>query len=87
MENMKTYNRYVEQEDSYYKKLATLEQCQNAVFDHIYRYGEIFDKLTAEQVLLAVHQQEDKVRLELLHVRLEKAFLAFALRPNQMEAD
>lgn len=80
MEKMKTYQRYVEQEDSYNKQLATLEQCQHAMFDHIYRYGEIFDKLTAEQVLLAVHQLEDAVRLELLHLKLAKAFLAFELK-------
>jgi len=40
MEKMKTYQRYVEQEDSYNKQLATLEQCQHAIVDHIYRYGE-----------------------------------------------
>lgn len=28
MEQMEIYNGYVEQEDSYYKKLETLEQCQ-----------------------------------------------------------
>ncbi len=77
---METYNGYVEQEDSYYNQLATLEQCQYAIFDHIFRYGEIFDKLTAEEVLLAVHQLEDKVRLELLHLKLAKAFLAFELK-------
>jgi len=76
---MDTYNRYVEQEDSYYKQLATLEQCQQAIFDHIFRYGEIFDKLMAEEVLLVAHQLEDKVRLELLHLKLAKAFLAFEL--------
>ncbi|MEJ9217660.1 hypothetical protein ACXFAU_16685 [Paenibacillus glucanolyticus] len=80
MEKMETYNCYVEQEDSYYKKLETLEQCQHAIFDHIFRYGEQFDNLTAEQVLLAVHQLEDKIRLELLHLKLAKAFLAFKLK-------
>ncbi|MNI90793.1 hypothetical protein D3C73_1483610 [compost metagenome] len=80
MEKMETYNCYVEQEDSYYKKLETLEQCQQAIFDHIFRCGEVFDKPTAEEVLLAVHQLEDKVRMELLHLKLEKAFLAFELK-------
>ncbi|MCP3779386.1 hypothetical protein [Paenibacillus sp. MZ03-122A] len=77
MEKMETYNCYVEQEDSYYKKLETLEQCQHALFDHIYRYGEIFDKLMVEEVLLAIHQLEDK---ELLHLKLEKVFLAFEMK-------
>ncbi|MMZ61260.1 hypothetical protein D1872_234000 [compost metagenome] len=77
---METYNGYVEQEDNYYKKLETLEQCKQAIFDHIYRYGEIFDKLTAEEVLLAIHQLEDKVSVELLHLKLAKAFLAFELK-------
>ncbi|MNJ43113.1 hypothetical protein D3C77_381050 [compost metagenome] len=80
MEKMETYNCYVEQEDSYYKKLETLEQCQEAIFDHIFRYGEVFDKPTAGEVLLAVHQLEDKVRMELLHLKLKKAFLAFELK-------
>jgi hypothetical protein len=80
MEKMETYNGYVEQEDSYYKKLETLEQCQHAIFDHIYRYGEIFDQLMAEEVLLAIHQLEDKVRMELLHLKLAKALLAFELK-------
>ncbi|WP_317954586.1 hypothetical protein [Paenibacillus chitinolyticus] len=60
--------------------MATLEQCQHAIFDHIYRYGEVFDKLMAEEVLLAVHQLEDAVRLELFHLKLAKAFLAFELK-------
>lgn len=80
MEKMETYNDYVELEDSNYKKLETLEQCQQAIFDHIYRHGEIFDKLMVEEVLLAVHQLEDKVRMELLYLKLEKAFLAFELK-------
>ncbi|MNI24534.1 hypothetical protein D3C73_781580 [compost metagenome] len=80
MEQMEIYNGYVEQEDSYYKRLETLEQCKQAIFDHIYRYGEIFDKLTAEEVLLAIHQLEDKVSVELLHLKLAKAFLAFELK-------
>ncbi|MNI24219.1 hypothetical protein D3C73_778320 [compost metagenome] len=80
MEKMETYNGYVEQEDSYYKKLETLEQCQQAIFDHIYRYGEVFDKLMVEEVLLSIHQLEDKVRMELLHLKLEKVFLAFELK-------
>ena len=80
MEQMEIYNGYVEQEDSYYKRLETLEQCQHAIFDHIYRYGEVFDKLMVEEVLLAIHQLEDTVRLELLHLKLAKAFLAFKLK-------
>ncbi|MDY8023815.1 hypothetical protein [Paenibacillus polymyxa] len=77
---MEIYNGYVEQEDSYYKKLETLEQCQHAIFDHIYRFGEIFDRRMAEEVLLTIHQLEDKVRLELLHLKLLKAYLAFELK-------
>ncbi len=69
---MEIYNGYVEQEDSYYKKLETLEQCQHAIFDHIRRM--------AEEVLLTIHQLEDKVRLELLHLKLLKAYLAFELK-------
>jgi len=70
----------VEQEDVFYKQLGTLEQCQGAILEHIYRYGERFDKVMVEEVLLNVHQLEDKVRLELLHLKLAKAFLAFELK-------
>jgi hypothetical protein len=81
-EQMATYNRYIEQEDMFYKQLETLEQCQCAMFDHIFRYGEQFDKLTVEEVLLNVHQLEVNVRLELLHLRLAKAFLAYDMKHN-----
>ncbi|SFF40225.1 hypothetical protein SAMN04487969_13417 [Paenibacillus algorifonticola] len=79
-ERMDTYNQYVEQEDTFCKQLETLEQCQWAMFDHIFRYGEQFNRLMVEEVLMKVHQMEVNVRLELLHLRLEKAFLA-----NDME--
>ncbi|XID90761.1 hypothetical protein ACF3MZ_19765 [Paenibacillaceae bacterium WGS1546] len=80
MEKMETYNRYVEQEDDYYRQLETLESCQSAIFDHIYRYGGQFDELTAEEVLLNLHQLEDKVRLDLLQLKLAKAFLAYRMK-------
>ncbi|EPY05155.1 hypothetical protein PAALTS15_21613 [Paenibacillus alvei TS-15] len=82
MEKMKTYNRYVEQEDSYYKQLETLEQCQCAIFHYIFRYGEQFDKLMVEDVLLGINQLEIDVRLELLLLRLAKAFLAYDMEHN-----
>ncbi|WP_340395320.1 hypothetical protein [Paenibacillus sp. FSL E2-0177] len=80
MNQMEIYNRYVEQEDGYYRQLNTLEQCQHAIFDHIFRCGEQFDKLTAEEVLLKVYQLENTVRLELLYLKLAKAFLAFEMK-------
>lgn len=73
---MTTYSRYVEEEETLYKQLETLELCQCAIFDHIYRYGEQFNKLMAEEILLCMHQLEDTARLELLHLRMEKAFLS-----------
>lgn len=75
-EQMETYHRFVEQEDTFNKQLKALEMCQYALYDHIYRYGGQLDKLTAEEVLLNVHQMEATMRLELLHLRLAKAFLA-----------
>lgn len=81
-EAMTTYNSYVEEEEALYKQLETLELCQCAILDHIYRYGEQFNKLTAEEVLLCMYQLEDTTRLELLHLKLAKAFLAFELKHN-----
>ncbi|RJE83582.1 hypothetical protein D3P07_24835 [Paenibacillus sp. 1011MAR3C5] len=77
---MDTYNHYVEQEDTFYQQLETLEQCQVAVFDHIFRYGERFNKAMAWEVLRSVHQLEVSVRLELLQLRLDKAFLAYDMK-------
>ncbi|XID94122.1 hypothetical protein ACF3MZ_06245 [Paenibacillaceae bacterium WGS1546] len=81
-ERMNTYNNYVEQEDSFYRQLETLEQCQCAMFEYIYRYGEQFDKQMVEEVMLNVHQLEVNVRVELLHLRLAKAFLAYEMKPH-----
>ncbi|WP_028558810.1 hypothetical protein [Paenibacillus pinihumi] len=77
MKQMKEYNHYVEEEDRCYQQLKTLESCQSALFDHIYKYGGQFDEMTAEEVLLNIHRLEDSIRLDLLHVRLGKAFQAY----------
>lgn len=50
------------------------------MYDHIFRYGERFNKATVEQVLQSVHQLEVNVRLELLQLRLDKAFLAYDMK-------
>ncbi|MOA58507.1 hypothetical protein D3C78_1829200 [compost metagenome] len=76
-EQMDTYSCYVEEEDTFYKQLETLEQCQCAIFHYIFRYGNQFHKPMVEEVLLNVHQLEVNLRLKLLHLRLEKAFLAY----------
>lgn len=81
-EQMDTYNRYIEQEDTIYKRLETLEQCQCAILHYIFRYGEQFNKLMVKEVLLGINQLEIDVRMELLHLRLEKAFLAYEMKPN-----
>lgn len=81
-EHMNTYNRYVEEEDAFYKQLETLEQSQCAIFHYLFRYGEKFDKLMVEDVLLRINQLEIDVRLELLHLRLAKAFLAYEMNLN-----
>jgi len=80
MKEMERYKRCVEQEDRYLKQLETLESCHYAIFDHMYRYGERFDKLAVEDVLLVIYQLEDAVRSGLLHVRLEKAHLAYQMK-------
>ncbi|RJE91284.1 hypothetical protein D3P07_04315 [Paenibacillus sp. 1011MAR3C5] len=81
-EQMNTYNRYIEQEDTIYKRLETLEQCQYAILHYIFRDGEQFNKLMVKEVLLGINQLEIDVRFELLHLRLEKAFLAYEMKHN-----
>ena len=83
MTEMERYNRYVEQEDRAVDRLETLESCLYSVFDHIYRYGERFDRDAVMEALLALHERETMIRLELLHLRLEKAYLAYALNPRK----
>ncbi|MBJ6362775.1 hypothetical protein ACFOQM_16145 [Paenibacillus sp. GCM10012307] len=79
MEKMKAYSLYIEQEDTFYKQLEALEQCQCAMFDYIFRYGDQFHPQMVEEVLMNVHHLEVNVRLELLHLRLAKAFLAYEM--------
>lgn len=81
-EQMDTYSRYVEEEDTFYKQLETLEQCQCAIFHYIFRYGEQFNKLMVEEVLLGINQLDIDVQLELVHLRLAKAFLAYEMNLN-----
>ncbi|WP_028560520.1 hypothetical protein [Paenibacillus pinihumi] len=80
MKQMDTYNLYIEQEDNYYKQLETIEQCQSAIFDYIYRSGSRCDKLTVQDILLSVHHLEDSIRVQLLHLKLEKAYLAYVMK-------
>ncbi|WP_219834737.1 hypothetical protein [Paenibacillus sp. R14(2021)] len=83
MTEMERYNHYVEQEDRAVERLETLVSCLNPVFDHIYRYGERFDRDAVMETLLTIHEKETIVRLELLHLRLEKAYLAYVLNSRK----
>lgn len=85
MERMEEYSRLVEQEERHYRKLETFEQCQCAIFDYIHRFGGQLDEMTSEQVLTSIYLLENGIRRELLHTRLSKAFLAYAMKTNPTE--
>ncbi|NEW04686.1 hypothetical protein GK047_01455 [Paenibacillus sp. SYP-B3998] len=74
------YSQLIQQEDSYFKQVRTTEMCMTALFEYTIQYGELLNKLAVEDILNAIHQIEMNMRTELLHLRLEKAFLACAMK-------
>lgn len=80
MNKHEQYKRMVEQEDSYLNQITTVEMCIMAILDHIYRYGEHFDRTGVKDILESVHQIEKNLRTDLINMRLEKAFLAYEMK-------
>ena len=74
------YNDLVKQEKAFFKQIDTAELCLIAIFDYTFQYGEVTDKLTLEDMIMAMHQIEMDLRTEMLHLRLEKALVAGELK-------
>jgi hypothetical protein len=74
------YDELSAQEQEFLKQIGTVELCITAIIDYIFRYGDLTNKLTAEDILIAVHQIEIELRIEMLHLRLEKALVACELK-------
>jgi hypothetical protein len=73
-EMAKKYEALVEQEDSYCNQIMTAEMCLLAIFDHIFRYGETFDRTGVKDIMETIHHIEINLRSDLFQLRLEKAF-------------
>ncbi|MDB5056300.1 MAG: hypothetical protein JWM44_4350 [Bacilli bacterium] len=74
------YDELSAKEQEFLKQIGTAELCITAIIDYIFRYGDLINKLTAEDILIAVHQIEIELRIEMLHLRLEKSFVACELK-------
>lgn len=79
------YDEMALRENSFYKQIGTAELCITAIINYIFQYGDLTDKLTIEEVLNVIHQIEMDLRTNLLHLRLEKAFVACELKKVQYD--
>ena len=50
------YDRLAEQEQVFFKQIGTAELCLIAIFDYVFQYGHLSNKLTVEEIMMAVHQ-------------------------------
>lgn len=74
------YERLVEQEDSYLKQITTVMQCVEAILDSLNRNTASFHKEGIKDIVSMIHQIELNLRSDLLHVQMDKAFLAYELK-------
>lgn len=74
------YEQMVVQLDEYFKQVETAELCLTAIINYIFRYGNLTNKITVQEVLDVVHQIEIDLRTKILHLRLEKALVACDLK-------
>lgn len=77
------YEQLVKEGDTYFKQLETAELCLTAIIDYMFRYGDLTDKLTVQDILIAVHRIEIALRAKILDWRLEKALIACELKKVQ----
>ena len=66
------YDELAAQEQAFFQQIGTAELCLTAIVDYLFLYGDITSKLTVEDIMMAVHQIEIDLRIEMLHLRLEK---------------
>jgi hypothetical protein len=78
------YEALVEQEDSYFKQIMTSEMCLLAIIDHIFQYGEAFDRTGVKDILESVHEVQLNLRSDLLQLKIEKAFLACEMKKYRL---
>lgn len=70
------YEQLVLEEDTLIQRIATCEECINAILAYILKNCQSVHLLTAEDIVNAVHLIGKDLQTELLHLRLEKSILA-----------
>lgn len=70
------YEQLVLEEDILIQRIATCEECINAILAYILKNCQSVHLLTAEDIVNAVHLIGKDLQTELLHLRLEKSILA-----------
>ncbi|MEO3945788.1 hypothetical protein [Gorillibacterium sp. CAU 1737] len=73
------YEKLVDEEDELLARIKLCEGCQWSVLEYVSRQGEL-GKAIGEEIVTNIHQIEQDLRTELLHLRLEKGFLAEAMK-------
>jgi len=69
------YEKLVVEEEELLERIKFCEGCQWALLEYVCRHGELGEAL-GEEILTDIHQIEQDLRTELLHLRLEKGVLA-----------
>lgn len=86
MENLnEKYEKMIIEEDNFSKQLNTTELCLTAIIHYMFRYGDLADKISVENILAAVYQIEIGLRKDILKLRLEKALVACELKKNHQD--
>ncbi|WP_409342857.1 hypothetical protein [Paenibacillus sp. MBLB4367] len=70
------YEQLVLEEDILIQRIATCEECVNAILAYILKNSQSIHLITAEDIINAVHLIGKDLQTELLHLRLEKSILA-----------
>ncbi len=74
------YDELAAQERTLFQQISTAELSLSALFNYIFQYVDVTNKLIVEDIMSAVHQIELDLRTEMLHLRLEKAIVSCELK-------
>jgi len=69
------YENLVLEEDELVTKIQLCEGCQWTILEYLIQHGELGREI-GEEITTTIHTIEQDLRTELLHLRLEKGFLA-----------
>ncbi|WP_058300639.1 hypothetical protein [Gorillibacterium timonense] len=76
------YEKLVDEEDELLAKIELCEGCQWSLLEYVSRYGEM-GRAIGEEIITNIHHIEQDLRTELLHLRLEKGFLAETMKKGE----